>query len=60
MSNEPIEPVVEAILDLVEEMTDAAVAEATGFHGRTVIESWRILAREKFIKAMNKAAEDAR
>lgn len=52
------DPVINSIMELVETMCDISVAEATGFHKLSVLVQRKTEARQAFITAMNKAAQD--
>lgn len=52
------DPVIAAILDLVDERCNVAIAEATGFYNSRTAEELKRESNAKFITEMNKATQD--
>lgn len=53
------DPVITAILDLVDNRCNIAIAEATGFYNSRTAEQLKQEVNAKFITEMNKATQDA-
>lgn len=58
MSHDTDDPVIAAILDLVDERCNVAIGEATGFYNGRTAEELKREANAKFITEMNKATQD--
>jgi hypothetical protein len=58
VSNDTDDPVIKAIIALVDDCCAVAVGEATGFYNGRTAEELKREARAKFIVEMNKATQD--
>ena len=58
MTGDTDDPVIKAIITLVDERCNIAIAEATGFYNARTAEEMKREANAKFITEMNKATQD--
>lgn len=58
MRSDTDDPVIAAILDLVDERCNVAIAEATGHYNARTAEELKREANAKFITEMNKTTQD--
>lgn len=58
MRTDTDDPVIAAILDLIDERCNIAIAEATGFYNASTTNELKREVNAKFITEMNKASQD--